>query len=42
VAAAFGVLWLRVRGDSAPAAREAVVEHVVDGDTLALVGGGRV
>jgi endonuclease YncB( thermonuclease family) len=42
LAAAFGVLWLRARGDSAPAAREAVVEHVVDGDTLALVGGGRV
>jgi micrococcal nuclease len=42
VAAAFGVLWLRARGDSAPAARDAVVERVVDGDTIALSGGGRV
>jgi endonuclease YncB( thermonuclease family) len=42
VAAAFGVLWLRARGDSAPAARDAVVERVVDGDTIALTGGGRV
>jgi micrococcal nuclease len=42
VAAAFGVLWLRVRGESAPAARDAVVEHVVDGDTVELAGGVRV
>jgi micrococcal nuclease len=42
VAAAFGVLWLRARGDSAPAARDAVVERVLDGDTLELAGGGRV
>jgi micrococcal nuclease len=42
VAAAFGVLWLRARDDSPPAAREAVVERVVDGDTIVLAGGGRV
>jgi micrococcal nuclease len=42
VAAAVGVLWLRARDDSAPAARDAVVERVVDGDTIELAGGGRV
>jgi micrococcal nuclease len=43
VAAAIGVLWVRARGDDeAPAARDAVVEHVIDGDTIALADGGRV
>jgi micrococcal nuclease len=42
MAAAFGVLWLRARDDSAPAARDAVIERVVDGDTVVLVGGGRI
>jgi micrococcal nuclease len=42
VAAALGVLWLRARDDEAPAARDAIVEHVIDGDTIALAGGDRV
>lgn len=42
VAAALGVLWLRARDDEAPAARDAVVEHVLDGDTVVLAGGVRV
>jgi micrococcal nuclease len=42
VAAALGVLWLRARDDAAPATRDAVIEHVLDGDTVVLAGGGRV
>jgi micrococcal nuclease len=42
VAAALGVLWLRTFDDAAPAARDAVIEQVLDGDTVVLTGGGRV
>jgi micrococcal nuclease len=38
----FAVLWLRARDDSGRRGEAATVAHVVDGDTIALVGGTRV